>query len=164
MMPNFRFALREDLKDDKRFLPTKGEPFSSGWDCRAGQADRKDIILRAGQFFKIPLGFRILPPEGWWIQLHPRSSSFIKKNMHCLIGVIDEHYFFEPALVGQYIPDVNHLGKDLVVKFGDPICQIIPIERREMEVIEISNEEYDATIKTKNAVRTGGFGSTTEGK
>ena len=158
-IPKYYFALREDLKDNK-FLPTKGEPFATGWDVRAAQIDRKDIIVRAGQYFKIPLGFRAIPPEGWWFQLHPRSSSFAKKYMHNLIGIIDEHYANEVLFAGQYMPDLNALGNDLVIKFGDPIGQIIPFERIEMEIAQIENEEYDNLCKKRQSIRSGGFGST----
>lgn len=161
-IPTFFFALREDLVDEKKFLPTRAEPFATGWDVRAAQPDKKDIVLRAGQYFKIPLGFRALPHEGWWFQLHPRSSSFAKKYMHNLIGTIDEHYANEVLVAGQYIPDINSLGKDLVIKFGDAIGQIIPVRRIEMLVNNISNEEYDNLHNQRNAVRDGGFGSTTK--
>lgn len=158
--PAFQFALRADLEDDKRFLPMRGEPFATGWDVRACQKDRKDVVLRAGQFFRIPLGFRALPPDGWWFELHPRSSSFAKKSMHCLIGIIDEHFANELMCCGQYIPDVNALGRDLVIKFGDAIGQIIPRKRVNMNVVEITNEEYDDQCTQRKSFRTGGIGST----
>lgn len=157
--PVFKFALREDLKDHPEFLPRRAEDLSTGYDVRACQSDRKDIVLRAGQYFKIPLGFRCYCPEGWYYQLHPRSSSFAKKQMHCLIGVIDESFPLEVLAVGQYIPDVNSLTKDLVIKFGDAIGQIIPCQRIEMYVKNIENDEFDELIKRRGANRTGGFGS-----
>lgn len=159
--PVFKFALREDLKDHPEFLPVQADPESSGYDVRAAQEDRKDIVLRAGQYFKIPLGFRSFCPKGWYYLLHPRSSSFAKKQMHCLIGVIDETFENQTIFAGQYIPDVSSLGKDLVIKFGDPIGQIIPIKRQEMIVESITNEEFDEWCKARNGQRkTGGFGST----
>lgn len=159
-IPVFKFALRDDLINDTKFLPTKGEPLSTGWDVRAAQADRKDIVLRAGQYFKIPLGFRAYAPEGWWYQLHPRSSSFVKKAMHNLIGIIDETYPLELIFAGQYIPDINSLSNDLIIKFGDAIGQIIPTKRQEMIVESISNDDFDTLCKHRNAVRQGGIGST----
>ncbi len=159
--PVFRFALRQDLVEDKRFLPARGEPFATGWDCRSAQPNKQDIILRAGQYFRIPLGFRAFPPEGWWFELHPRSSSFVKKAMHAHIGIIDEHFGFQETMMyGQYIPDVNSLGKDLVIGFGDRIAQIVPVRRVEMEIEEITNEEQDRLCAGRNSVRTGGIGST----
>jgi dUTPase len=159
--PVFRFALRADLIEDKRFLPTRANLSDLGWDVRSAQVDRKDIVLRAGEYFKIGLGFRAFPPNGWGFQIHPRSSSFAKKSMHCLIGNVDEGYNkWEVMFCGQYLPDINALGRDLVIKFGDPIGQIIPIERIDMRVIESSNEELDRLIEKRNDTRTGGIGST----
>lgn len=159
-IPIFKFAVREDIVDKEKFLPTKAEPFATGWDVRAAQTDKQDLIIRPGRYFKIPLGFRALPPDGWWLELHPRSSSFAKKYMHNLIGIIDEHYSQEVLFAGQYIPDVNSMGKDLVIKFGDAIGQIVPVKRVAMKIEIISDKEYDDLCKKRMAIRTGGFGST----
>lgn len=159
--PIFQFALREDLKDDERFLPTKAEPEATGYDCRAAQEDRKDIVLRAGQYCKIPLGFRCFCPDGWWYILHPRSSMFAKKYMHNLIGIIDETWEGFTQFAGQYVPDISSLGKDLTIKFGDPIAQIIPYKKEKMIISQINNKELDDLFKQRNAIRkSGGFGST----
>src|SRR5579859_1206538 len=92
-IPKFSFAIREDLEDvSKLFLPTKAEQGCTGWDVACAQPDRKPIVLRAGQYVKIPLGFRVLPEYGWWLQLVPRSSSFAKKYLHALYGTIDFSY------------------------------------------------------------------------
>src|SRR5271165_4919248 len=158
--PTFKFALREDLKNDKRFLPTKAEPFALGYDVRAATKNQGDIVLRAGQYFKIPLGFRSFCPSGWGYELHPRSSSFAKKSIHTLIGIIDETFPLECQIVGQYIPDLSSLGKDLTIKFGDALGQIIPVRRQTAIIEDVSNEEMDRLFKDRNAPRTGGIGST----
>lgn len=159
-IPKFIFALREDLKDDKRFLPTRSEPSATGWDVSAAQMDRKDIVVRAGTYVKIPLGFRAFCPSGWWYQLVPRSSTFAKKSLHSLYGTIDETFEDQAMFLADYIPDVSAMGKDLVIKFGDRIGQIIPVLRQEMTVDSISNDEYDMRCEKRNGVRkTGGFGS-----
>jgi len=159
-IPKFMFALREDLKNDQRFLPTRAEPFATGWDVSAAQQDRKDIVVRAGTYVKIPLGFRAFCPEGWWYKLVPRSSTFAKKSLHSLYGTIDETFEAEAMFLADYIPDISAMGKDLVIKFGDRIGQIIPVLRQEMIVDEISNNDYDKFCEKRNGVRkTGGFGS-----
>src|ERR1700733_10628997 len=83
-IPEFKFALREDVKEDKRFLPTQSENTASGWDVKSCQEDRKPIVLRAGQYAKIPLGFRLIAPSNYWVELRPRSSSFAKKYLNSL--------------------------------------------------------------------------------
>lgn len=186
--PKYSFALREDLKEDKRFLPTKAEPKATGWDVRAAMPDKAPLIIKPFEHVKIPLGFRAFCPNGWWFELKPRSSTFAKKNLHALYGTIDETYEGEAVFAAQYIPHLDYtnapprnffeiMGSDynwqsadwasfvssneLVIHFGDAIGQIIPIERQEMEVVECSNEEYDNNCKTRAGARgAGGFGST----
>jgi dUTP diphosphatase len=158
-VPLFRFALREDLQEEKKFLPERVEPFSTGWDVRASQPDRKDIVLRAGQTCKIPLGFRCLIPRGYWLELKPRSSTFVKKHLHALYGTIDCDFGFQMHFCSTYLPDINSLSKDLIIKFGDRLGQIIPFKLQEMKTEEISNREFDQLFAERNPVRSGGFGS-----
>ncbi len=159
-LQTFKFALRDDILDtEDLFLPMRSEPFATGYDVRACQKDRKDIILRAGQYFKIPLGFRSICPPNWYYQLHPRSSSFVKKSMHSLIGIVDFGWELETSFVGQYIPDIGSLGKDIIITFGDRIGQIIPTRREDINVETISNKEFERICKERNAGRGGGFGS-----
>lgn len=178
-IPVFQFALREDLKDEKRFLPTRAEPTASGWDVRAAMPDRKPLIVRPFEYIKIPLGIRSFCPPGWWYELKPRSSSFAKKNLHALYGTIDETYEGELVFACQYIPDMSHwqsteglwrsiqitlegyFKNNLQIDFGDAIAQIIPRRREEMIVDEKPNDIYDALCNNRNAIRgAGGFGST----
>jgi len=162
VQPVYRFAIREDLADTgDMFLPMKAEPHATGYDVRAAFPDRNPIVLKPFQYFKIPLGFRAIPAKGWWFNLHPRSSTFAKKHLHNLIGVIDEHYSLEVIFAGQFIPDANDMAPELTIKFGDAIGQIIPVRRQDMCVQKISNDEFNDTCERReDQRRTGGFGST----
>jgi len=151
--PTFRFALCRGLGDE--FLPTRSDPEATGWDVRSAI----DLILDPGGYFKIPLGFRAFPPSGWWFQLHPRSSSFAKRSMHTLIGVIDETFPLEVLLCGQYSPGPPNVGP-LEIAVGDRIGQIIPIRRQEMVVEKVTPEEFDDLCSRRDARRKGGIGST----
>jgi dUTPase len=160
-VPEYRFALREDIKDDLRFLPTRGEETATGWDVRACFPDKKELVIRDGQYVKIPLGFRAYCPEDWWLKIAPRSSSFVKKSLQALYGVIDETFEGEMQFCAKFDPDLRSLGQDLVIKHGDAIGQLIPVKRQEMKVSSVSNEEYDELCKVRNSVRgANGFGST----
>lgn len=171
-IPVFKFALREDLKDDDRFLPTKGEPKATGWDVRIALTnDQKELVIKPHEYVKIPLGFRAFCPEGWWFELRPRSSSFAKKNLQALYGVVDETYEGELIFAAQYAlstATVQNLGKskenmtlNLRLNHGDAIGQIIPVKRQEMIVEKISNSDYDLMCKARASIRgAGGFGST----
>jgi len=175
--PIYKFALRADLVNNKEFLPTRGEPKATGWDVRAAMHDGKPLIVKPLQQVKIPLGIRGFCPEGWWYELKPRSSTFGKKNLHALYGTVDETYEGELIFAAQYIPHFPFHAENFVVteeklkryfneysleiNFGDAIGQIIPVKRQEMQVVEVSNEEYDANCTNRAGVRgAGGFGST----
>lgn len=163
MIPVFKFALRADLVENKDFLPVRGDVLATGWDVRAALNGQKSISLRAGQHVRIPLGFRAFCPPGWWYELRPRSSSFAKKSLHALYGVVDETYEGELIFAAQYLPDVTKFAHDLTITFGEPIGQIIPVVRQTMTVEEVSNKEYDELCKTRASTRgAGGFGSTDE--
>ena len=158
-IPKYYFALRADLGDDTRFLPTRATDKDTGWDVRAAITEK--ITLRPGQYAKIPMGIRGFCPDGWWYKLVPRSSTFAKKQLHCLYGTVDEGYQGELILACQYIPDSTAMGKDLVIEFGDALGQIIPEKRYDAEMVQATNEELDALFATRNGKRgTGGFGST----
>lgn len=159
--PTFCFALRDDLKDEKIFLPTQAEPLATGYDVRAAMPDRKTLIIRPGQYVKIPLGFRCFCPPGWWLKLVPRSSSFAKKSLHALYGTIDEAYPQEFVFAAQFLPDICTLGYELKIEFGEAIAQLIPVRRQEMNVHSISGSEIEELYRKRNAARSGGFGSTT---
>lgn len=140
-------------------MPAKGTPDATGWDVAA--APLKPITLRAGQYAKIPLGFRVLAPAGFWVELRPRSSTFAKKQLNCLYGVIDQDFFGECMFACQYIPDISSLGNDITISAGDKIGQIIPVRRQEMKVEIISNEEYQSLCQESGSQRNpSGFGTT----
>jgi dUTPase len=179
--PTYKFALRKDLEGEEKieFLPTRAEPKASGWDVRAAQEDRKPIVLAPFEYAKIPLGFRSFCPKGYWWELKPRSSTFAKKNLHCLYGTIDEEYEGDLVLAVQYIPRLlsddcigDSMGRryiqairgmECIINFGDAIGQIVPVKRQEMQAEQITNADYDALCKERGGVRgEGGFGSTSK--
>src|SRR5208283_5094017 len=100
-VPVFRFALTDDVVDvtGVSFSPSRKHKNDTGWDvCSA-----RSLTIRPGQYVKIPLGFRTFAPPGWWLEIRPRSSSFVKKQLHALYGVIDEGFENEMIFACQYI-------------------------------------------------------------
>ncbi len=166
--PVFSFALTEQVKklnvtiDGKSlkptdWLPSRANESDTGYDVRVAQ----NVMIQPFSYFKIPLGIVALIPEGWWLQLSTRSSSFIKKHLHNLYGVIDQDFPHELHFVGQYITDRDELIKEdgLLIPAGERIGQLIPIRRIDMDVKECSLEFIDEQMKFRSATRTGGFGS-----
>lgn len=189
-IPTFKFALREDIKNDKRFLPERAEPTATGWDVRAAFKNGvQSIVVKPGEWVMIPLGFRTFAPGGWWMDLRPRSSTTAKKKIHALYGVLDEAWEGETCFCGQYLPDnilsfqadvyeknlygygggyektleanVRTSAEELIIYHGDKIGQLIPVKRQEMSIEEISNEDFNKLCAIRGGVRGAqGFGST----
>lgn len=153
--PTFKFAIRSDL--DQNFTPKKSHSNDTGWDVSFAPHDNKSKLLYSGEWFMIPLGFKVFAPPGWWLELRPRSSTVAKKHIHPLYGVIDEGFEGEVHFVGQFI--AQH-GEMITLSPGDRIGQLIPYKRQEMHVEVISNEEFETLTKNRSNQRTGGFGST----
>lgn len=187
-IPEFKFALREDLQDKPEFLPARANPTDTGYDVKC--ANPEGVILKPFEYFKVQLGFRIFAPKGWWLSLHPRSSAFFKKHLNVLYGVIDEAFSLEAAFLGMYLKEtvwepvysvedknqinffkqeesylfspqkVIHTEDAPKIEFGERIGQLIPFERQDMLVSQISNEEFDELVRVRGG--RGGFGSTGE--
>ena len=167
--PTYKFAITNSLIaicqdsefEPEDFLPTRSEPDASGWDVRC--ADPNGVELKDGCYYKIPLGFRSFCPSGWWAELNPRSSSFIKRHLHSLYGKIDETYPDEWFFLCQYIADaceIQSKNHPLRIEFGDRIGQVMPVRRQDMIREVISNDMMDEEIKNRDATRKGGLGST----
>ena len=153
MIPKFTFTVTDGL--DSSFIPNREDDKSTGWDVKC--AERDGVTFFPGEMKMISLGFRVFAPDGWWLSIYPRSSSFVKKNLHALYGVVDETYEGNVMFAARYFKK----GAGLHISFGERIGQIIPVRRQEMEVSEVSNEEYDVLCKNRaGSRRVGGFGST----
>jgi dUTPase len=169
LVPTFKLALTDEVisasknkdQDPHLFLPTQAEPLASGWDVRC--ADPDGIDLKPGCYLKVPLGFRVFSPSGWWLRLVPRSSTFIKKHIHALYGTIDEAYEGQVFFCGQYLPDADQImncNRLKRIEFGDRIGQIIPARRENMTVEVVSNDDFAKLSAQRDSSRKdGGLGS-----
>ena len=121
---------------------------SSGMDIAA--YTEQDIIINSGNRALIPTGFSLSVPQGYEIQIRPRSGLAIKKGITVLNtpGTIDSDYRGELKVV------LINLSEDkFTVKNGERIAQMVicPIE-------QVSVEEVEELPETGRG--TGGFGST----
>lgn len=157
-IPEFKFALRADLKDKPEFLPTRAHAYDTGFDCLC--AEPENVVLRPFDKKLIRLGFRAFCPPGYWFELKARSSTFAKLHLSTLYGTIDETYEGEVLFAVQWVPPKANTGI-LTINFGDKICQIVPHKRDEIVITSVSAEEYDALCAARKGTReAGGFGST----
>jgi len=137
--------LREDA-----FNPTKGSLKASGFDLYAVE----DVTIYTGETNLVKTGIAFEIPEGYEIQVRPRSglslkSPLIVKNAP---GTVDQDYTGECSVVMHCL--YTHNEGNYKIKRGDRIAQAVlcPVALPELEEI---------TEFTKQTERgSSGFGST----
>ena len=97
----------------------------SDWiDLRAAE----DVVMKAGDFYLIPLGVAMELPKGYEAHVDPRSSTY--KNFGIIqtnhMGVIDESYCGDHDQ--WYFP--AYALRDTEIKEGDRICQFRIMEHQ----------------------------------
>ena len=132
-------------------LPSYMSEHAAGMDLYA--AVDKETIIPPGGWKLVPTGIAIALPEGFEAQVRPRSGMALKQGISILNtpGTVDADYRGEVGVILM-----NHSKKDLVIKRGDRIAQMIvnKIER-------IKFEEVDDLPGTQRGA--GGFGHTGKG-
>ncbi|HEX6172225.1 MAG TPA: dUTP diphosphatase [Chitinophagaceae bacterium] len=129
-------------------LPQYATKGSSGMDIRASL----DIPVRLQPLERtmIPTGLFVEIPNGYEVQIRPRSGLAIKQGITCLNtpGTIDSDYRGEIKIIL-----INLSSEEQVINHGDRIAQMIVqrTERAAFEQVEFLNETERAA---------GGFGHT----
>lgn len=166
--PKMFFSITEDVINNcysigmkaEDWMPTSANVGDAGLDCRSSSVE--DIILQPGCQVKIPLGFKVFIPTGYWLEIRPRSSTFITRGLHPLYGVIDQDFAMPVMFIGQYIPDncklLNEQNKN-VIKFGERVAQAILHKKHNSNNYIISEEEMELKREARPTTRVGGFGS-----
>jgi len=129
-------------------LPHYATKGASGMDIRA--ALDIPLTLQPLERNLIPTGLFVEIPQGYEIQIRPRSGLAIKQGITCLNtpGTIDSDYRGEIKIIL-----INLSSQEQVINPGDRIAQMIiqKTERAEFEQVEILNNTERAA---------GGFGHT----
>ena len=128
--------------------PKYKTPGSSGMDIAA--YINEDIIINSGDKALIPTGFSLSIPQGYEVQIRPRSGLAIKKGITILNtpGTIDSDYRGEIKVV------LINLSKDkFTVQNGERIAQMVVCP-----IVQVSIEEVKELSETNRGI--GGFGST----
>lgn len=107
------------------------------------------LILDQGCRALIPTGLFTAIPEGYEIQVRPRSGLALKKGASLCnsIGTIDADYRSE---IGVIL--INHGLEPLVIEDGERIAQLVLNKVEQINWIEVDS--------LNETTRTGGFGST----
>jgi dUTP pyrophosphatase len=127
-------------------LPTRATEHAAGLDIVAAE----NLTLAPGERHAVATGFAIAIPEGYEVQVRPRSGLALKHGITCLNtpGTIDSDYRGEVKVI------LANLGSEpFDVRRGERIAQLVPapvLQADLREVAELSETSRGA----------GGFGST----
>lgn len=127
-------------------LPAYATTGAAGMDVVAAE----DIDLAPGARHAVATGFAMAIPDGYEVQVRPRSGLALKHGITCLNtpGTIDSDYRGEVKVI------LANLGQEpFRVVRGERIAQLVPAE-----VTRASVSEVDALDDTVRGA--GGFGST----
>lgn len=131
-------------------LPVYAKPGDSGMDIRANEP----ITLQPKETKLIPTGIYVGLPEGYEIQVRPRSGMSLKTKLRVANspGTVDSSYTGEICIIAENA----HSAVELNIAKGERVAQIV---LQEVPIIEwdqvFSREELGETERGA-----GGFGST----
>ena len=127
-------------------LPAYATDGAVGMDVVAAE----DLVLAPGARHAVATGFAMAIPEGYEVQVRPRSGLALKHGVTCLNtpGTIDSDYRGEVKVI---LANLGH--EPFAIARGDRIAQLVPAPVQRAALSEVSS--LDDT--TRGA---GGFGST----
>jgi dUTP pyrophosphatase len=127
-------------------LPAYATSGAAGMDICAAES----LNLRAGKRHAVATGFAFAIPDGYEVQVRPRSGLALKHGITCLNtpGTIDSDYRGEVKVI------LANLGEDdFMINKGDRIAQIVVAPVTHGQLVEV--DDLDETVRGS-----GGFGST----
>ncbi|MHA6722444.1 dUTP diphosphatase [Sphingomonas sp. RS2018] len=127
-------------------LPAYATTGAAGLDVVAAE----DVTLAPGARHAVATGFALAIPEGYEVQVRPRSGLALKHGVTCLNtpGTIDSDYRGEVKVILANLGDAP-----FVIAVGDRIAQLVPAPVQRAVLVEV--EALDDTARGD-----GGFGST----
>ena len=147
-MPSQKVDIRVKRLDHGAGLPMPAYATSgaAGMDICAAES----LTLRAGKRHAVATGFAFAIPDGYEVQVRPRSGLALKHGITCLNtpGTIDSDYRGEVKVM------LAKLGEDdFMINKGDRIAQIVVAPVTHGHLVEV--DDLDETARGA-----GGFGST----
>jgi dUTP pyrophosphatase len=127
-------------------LPAYATPGAAGMDVVSAE----DVTIAPGARHAVATGVAMAIPDGYEVQVRPRSGLALKHGVTCLNtpGTIDSDYRGEVKVI------LANLGADdFIVRRGDRIAQLVPAP-----VLRAMLDECDSLDETSRGA--GGFGST----
>lgn len=138
-------------------MPEKKSSGAAAWDCFA----REDVIVREAPVL-VGLGFMAEPPEGYYLEIVPRSSTGLKTPLRQpnSVGIIDADYRGEvkamyevPVGLRDFSIGVQISVREFIIQSGDRIAQMILRKMEDADLVQV-----DELSETERGAK--GFGST----
>tara|TARA_R110001606_G_scaffold104543_3_gene228165 strand:+ start:4794 stop:5249 length:456 start_codon:yes stop_codon:yes gene_type:complete len=131
-------------------LPAYETAGSAGMDVRAALPEAEPMVLAPGARAMVPTGLSVAIPEGYEIQVRPRSGLAAKHGLTCLNtpGTIDSDYRGEIKVIL-----INLGAEPFTIARGERIAQLVLAP-----VTQLGWAMVDTLDETRRG--TGGFGST----
>lgn len=129
--------------DSNAILPVKAKEGDSGYDICSSVYMRVPVNATV----KVPTGLSFEAPQGYELQVRPRSG-LSSKGIIVTLGTVDNGYRGEVQVI------VTNSGYDkYIINEGDKIAQIVPVAIPQFDIVEVD--------KLSDSVRgSDGWGST----
>lgn len=146
LMPDVPVAVMRLPHGEGLDLPVYATAGAAGMDVVSAE----DVTIAPGMRHAVATGLAMAIPEGYEIQVRPRSGLALKHGITVpnTPGTIDSDYRGELKVIL-----INHGGADFAIRRGDRVAQLVlaPVTRASWREVETLDE---------TARGTGGFGST----
>lgn len=136
------------VREEGVVLPKYETEGSAGLDVRANI--KEPIVLKSLERVLIPTGLKVAIPEGYEIQVRPRSGLAIKHGITMLNspGTVDSDYRGELKVIA-----VNLSNESYTIEPNERIAQLVLNKVEQIDFVEVA--ELDETERGE-----GGFGHT----
>lgn len=130
-------------------LPKYETPGAAGLDLKSAV----DYILKPGEYKMIPTNIHIKLPDGYEVQVRPRSGLAAKYGISVVNspGTVDADY---TGQIGVIL--INHGTNPFEIKIGDRIAQMVVNKVEQLNWVSV--DSIEALGETERGQ--GGFGST----
>ena len=135
-------------KGFENFIPEKAHNTDAGFDLKAALTE--PLAIPPGECILVPVGFKCSIPEGYELQVRPRSGLALKNYISVLNtpGTVDCHYRGDVGVI------LFNFGKyPFIVEPGMRIAQGVVCKLPSVNIVPV--DELDTTDRGE-----GGFGST----
>ena len=137
--------------DESFPLPSYETTGAAGADVRASLGNGESMLLKPGERVLVPTGLSMEIPQGYEVQVRPRSGLSFKTGLMVLNspGTIDSDYRGEVKII------LGNLGsKEEIINHGDRVAQLVLAPVTQAHYV-VTTEELSDTARGA-----GGFGST----